>query len=106
MSLHVLESPSSAPQPIPPHRRHHGPDDALHLSELSPGAVVDHLDGDQQPLKLTTFGTVRETCPKCCHTHLKLVLRQTAVRTAHLFCPECESCFDARYANGASALTI
>jgi hypothetical protein len=91
---------------MPPHRRQHGPDDTLYLSELNPRVVVDQLDGDQKPLQLTTFGTVRETCPKCCHTHLKLVLRQGAVRSAHLFCGECESCFDAHYANGASALTI
>jgi hypothetical protein len=25
---------------------------------------------------------------------------------AHLFCAECESCFDAHYPNGTSALTI
>lgn len=105
MSLQVLEPPSTASRPTL-HRRQHSPEDALFLSELIPGSVVDHLDGDSLPLKLTTFGTVRETCPKCKHSHLRLVLRQTAVRTAHLFCSECESCFDARYANGASALTI
>jgi hypothetical protein len=33
-------------------------------------------------------------------------LRQRAVRLAHLFCAECESCFDAHYPNGMSALTI
>jgi hypothetical protein len=33
-------------------------------------------------------------------------LRQQAVRVAHLFCAECESCFDAHYPNGTPALTI
>ena len=105
MSLHLLEPASSTPQTAPPGRRRHSPDDTLFLSELTPATVVDHLD-DQAPLKLITFGTVRESCPKCSHAQLKLVLRQSAVRTAHLFCAQCESCFDARYANGASALTI
>jgi transcription elongation factor Elf1 len=49
---------------------------------------------------------VREACPKCQHTQLKLVLREAAVRIAHLFCVHCESCFDARYPGGAPALTI
>ena len=80
-------------------RRQHEDADGLVLSELNPLVVVDHL-------ALLTFGSVREVCPKCQHTKLKLVLRQTSVRMAHLFCAECESCFDARYANGAPALTI
>jgi hypothetical protein len=104
MSLHLLEP--HTPNDVPARRRHHGPEDTLHLTELRPEAVIDHLDGDHHAVNLTTFGTVRETCPKCLHTHLRLVLRQSAVRTAHLFCAQCHSCFDARYANGASALTI
>lgn len=91
------------PQPGPSRRQHH---DALVLCELNPLVVVDHLDGEDIPLTLLTFGSVREVCPKCRHTHLKLVLRQTSVRMAHLFCEECESCFDARYRDGAPALTI
>ncbi|MDQ1834319.1 hypothetical protein [Massilia scottii] len=87
-------------------RQRHSPDDKLVLSELNPSAVVDHLDTDDVPVELITFGTVRETCPNCNHTHLKLVLRQRAVRLAHLFCAECQGCFDARYSNGAPALTI
>lgn len=86
-------------------RRHHV-DGNLVLSELHPLAVIDQLDGDSVPLNLLTFGSVREICPKCQHTHLKLVLRQNSVRMAHLFCADCESCFDAHYANGAPALTI
>jgi hypothetical protein len=86
-------------------RRQHEEADYLVLSELNPLVVVDHLD-EQATLTLLTFGTVREVCPKCQQRNLKLVLRQTSVRMAHLFCADCESCFDARYADGAPALTI
>lgn len=88
-----------------PSRRHAAPGEYLILSELNPRAVVDQLD-DSAPMNLITFGNVREVCPKCAHRHLKLVLRQASVRVAHLFCADCESCFDAHYANGAPALTI
>ncbi|QOL49708.1 hypothetical protein [Massilia litorea] len=87
-------------------RRQHQDVDCLVLSELNPLVVVDHLDGEQATLTLLTFGNVREICPKCQQGNLKLVLRQTSVRMAHLFCADCESCFDARYADGAPALTI
>jgi hypothetical protein len=87
-------------------RRQHEDADCLVLSELNPLIVVDHLDGEQATLTLLTFGNVREICPKCQQGNLKLVLRQTSVRMAHLFCAECASCFDARYADGAPALTI
>jgi hypothetical protein len=88
-------------------RRRSESQDFLVLSELNPRMVVDHLDDDEgQPLPVLTFGTVREICPKCQSGHLKLVLRQSAVRIAHLFCADCASCFDAHYPNGASALTI
>ena len=87
-------------------RRQHEDVDQLVLCELNPLVVVDHLDGEEVPLTLLTFGNVREICPKCQRTHLKLVLRQTSVRMAHLFCAECEACFDARYPDGAPALTI
>ncbi|MET0982558.1 MAG: hypothetical protein ABWY02_10690 [Telluria sp.] len=101
MNFQVSEK--HTPQAESSRRQHH---DALVLCELNPLVVVDRLDGEEVPLTLLTFGSVREVCPKCRHTHLKLVLRQTSVRMAHLFCAECESCFDARYANGAPALTI
>ena len=87
-------------------RRQHVDVDCLVLSELNPLVVVDHLDGEQTTHTLLTFGNVREICPKCQQRNLKLVLRQTSVRMAHLFCAECESCFDARYPDGAPALTI
>ena len=106
MNLRVLEPASHSPgEHSEPGRRLHEAGDLI-LSELNPRAVVDHLDGDSVPLNLLTFGNVREVCPKCRHTHLKLVLRQTSVRMAHLFCADCEACFDAHYVNGQAALTI
>lgn len=105
MSEHLLEPTSHEVQQPAHGRRHHRSEDQLFLTELDPEEVLDHID-DQAPVDLSTFGTVRETCPKCAHTHLQLVLRQGPVRTAHLFCVKCQGCFDAHYANGASALTI
>jgi hypothetical protein len=81
-------------------------DDCLVLSELNPSSVVDHLDDEGEPLHVLTFGSVREVCPQCQSGHLKLVLRQSSVRIAHLFCTDCARCFDAHYPNGAPALTI
>jgi len=104
MNLRVSENYAHPPE-ASASRRHHT-DGNLVLSELNPLAVIDQLDGDSAPLNLLTFGSVREICPKCQHTHLKLVLRQNSVRMAHLFCADCESCFDAHYTNGAPALTI
>lgn len=106
MSEHVLDLAPQDISQLDPGRRHpHGIDERLHLSALDPGKVIDHLDDAEGAVELITFGTVRETCPSCQH-HLKLVLRQRRVRVAHLFCTECQGCFDAHYANGASALTI
>ncbi len=96
----------SPPQSSGASRRRAESGDCLVLSELNPRMVIDHLEDDAQPLQLLTFGTVRETCPKCRSGHLKLVLRQSAVRMAHLFCPDCASCFDAHYQDGKPALTI
>ena len=87
-------------------RRQHEGVSQLILTELNPLVVVDHLDGEETELTLLTFGSVREPCPKCQQGTLRLVLRQNAVRVAHLFCVECQSCYDARYADGAPALTI
>lgn len=107
MSVHVPETMSNRQSTPPaPGRRQHGPDDQLVLSELPREAVLDHTGDDGEPLNLVTFGNVREACPKCHRHHLKLVLRQGRVRVAHLFCADCESCFDAHYANGAPALAI
>ena len=106
MSLHVLEPTITEAERIAEGRQRASADDALVLTEMPAHNVVDHLDIDGGPIELITFGTVRETCPKCQHTHLKLVLRQRRVRAAHLLCGECASCFDAHYQNGASALTI
>lgn len=87
-------------------RRHKHSIEKLVLTPLDPDAIIDHLDSPDQPVELITFGTVRETCPGCPGAHLKLVLRQRRVRTAHLFCNRCLGCFDAHYTSGASALTI
>jgi len=110
MTLPVPET-MSPPQQHATHPSRRRPSDTetgecLVLSELNPRMVVDHLDDEGLPLHVLTFGSVREICPKCQSGHLKLVLRQSAVRMAHLFCTDCASCFDAHYPNGASALTI
>lgn len=106
MNQRVSESYAHPPESAGTVQRRHHNDGNLVLSELSPLAVIDHLDDANAPLNLLTFGNVREICPKCQHTHLKLVLRQNSVRMAHLFCAGCESCFDAHYTDGAPALTI
>ncbi|MES2325662.1 MAG: hypothetical protein V4633_25715 [Pseudomonadota bacterium] len=107
MSQQVLDPVERDFKQADPGRRHpHHIDETLILTELNPESVVDHLDSEYAPVELSTFGTVRELCPKCQQAHLRLVLRQQCVRTAHLFCDECQSCFDAHYKNGASALTI
>jgi hypothetical protein len=97
-----------SPQQHPPasQQRRSVSEDNLVLSELNPHMVVDHVDDEDQPLHVLTFGSVREVCPKCRTGHLKLVLRQSSVRIAHLFCADCTSCFDAHYTNGMPALTI
>lgn len=104
MNFHL---PEQHGHPAPPtQRRQHESAQQLILTELNPLVVVDHLDGEESELTLLTFGSVREPCPKCRQGSLKLVLRQNAVRIAHLFCVECQSCYDARYEDGAPALTI
>ena len=106
MNLRVSETYAHPSEPAGTSRRRHHVDGNLVLVELNPLAVIDQLDDESVPLNLLTFGSVREICPKCQHTHLKLVLRQNTVRMAHLFCADCESCFDAHYTNGAPALAI
>ncbi len=106
MSYPVLER-SSAEKQAEAGRRHHQPsEDALVLTELKLDSVVD-LPGDQSvACELVSFGNIRETCPKCSDVHLKLILRQSNVRQAHLLCVQCDSCFDAHYPDGSPALTI
>lgn len=103
MNLRASETHAHPPDSAA-RRRHAG--GTLVLSELDPLAVVDGLALENAPLDLLTFGNLREICPKCRRSHLKLVLRQESVRMAHLFCADCESCFDAHYANGVPALSI
>ncbi len=107
MSEQVLEASAGAAARAIYSRRHIASAKShLVLSELDPLSVIDCPDMGDAPLDLTCCGAVRESCPKCGGTHLKLILRQAHVRTEHLFCTACESCFDARYDNGAPALGI
>ncbi|MEO7496259.1 MAG: hypothetical protein ABIT83_25580 [Massilia sp.] len=104
---HLYAEPQQAQQQSITHRRRQRASvDSLILSELNPLAVLDHAGTEGQPISLMSFGGVRETCPKCEQAQLRLILRQESVRTPHLFCAECQSCFDARYPNGASALAL
>lgn len=107
MSEQLLEPVLRENEYAAPRRRHaHGFDQLLVLTAMDPDVVIDHLEPPNAEVELITFGTMRETCPGCPGSHLKLVLRQRRVRLAHLFCSGCQACFDARYANGKSALTI
>jgi hypothetical protein len=106
MNSQPLYAESPAQRSTTPSRRQHATAEQLILSELNPLAVIDQAAEDEEPISLMSFGSVREACPKCQHTQLRLILRQESVRTPHLFCAECESCFDAHYASGVSALSI
>lgn len=105
---------SQPPFSIPPSTADHSPfgrrrgveNEALLLTELNPHSVVDQPSDRNAPIELLSFGTVRELCPKCKKPCLNLILRQSSVRTAHLLCTDCRSCYDAHYAGGAPALTI
>lgn len=105
MSEYVLDPILGDTQGFHAGRRHHpAADDLLFLSELNPDDVIDHQgNDDEDPV---SSGLVRETCPMCKDTHLRLVLRQHSIRIAHLYCVNCERCYDACYASGAPALTI
>ncbi|WP_229217517.1 hypothetical protein [Massilia forsythiae] len=105
MTLRETMSPPPPPNPNNSRRRNDA-EGCLVLSELNPRMVVDHLDDEGQPLHVLSFGTLREICPKCQTSHLKLVLRQSSVRMAHLFCADCATCYDAHYSNGTPALTL
>jgi hypothetical protein len=54
---------------------------------------------------VATVGKMREMCPHC-DAPLQLVLRYKDVIRSHLYCEECTRCFDARYPDGSSALTL
>lgn len=81
-----------------------GPRERLVLTPMLPSAVFDRGHGSL-PEGVRSSGRVRETCPHC-RAHLQLVLRQEAVRLAHLFCDRCVACFNAHYPDGRCALTI
>ena len=106
MSEYVLEPETQEILDRPAHpARPRGPQEPLILSELAAEAVLDQI-ADDGPVDLITFGAVRELCPACRQSHLKLVLRQRRVRLAHLLCADCLRCYDAHYPNGDPALTI
>ena len=100
-----LYAPGPPAPPATDTRRNHDVAPLI-LTELNPRLVVDAIQDPGQPVDLVTFGTTREVCPKCQRGGLRLVLRQSSVRVAHLFCADCASCYDAQYADGAPALTI
>lgn len=78
------------------------------LVEVDRSNVVDvvRLDDSYEADGVYSTGEMRELCPYCKVTHLKLVLRQKRVRHAHLFCENCDKCFDARNPDGSSALEL
>lgn len=78
------------------------------LIEIDRSNVVDTIrfDEDFDSDGVYAIGQMRERCPYCKATHLKLVLRQKRVRHAHLFCDLCEKCFDMRNQDGSSALEL
>lgn len=82
--------------------------DLLILFELNPASVVDDciIEDGHIACGVTTAGEMRETCPECPERHLKLVLRQERVRHSHVYCERCNRCFDARYPDGTSALSM
>ena len=86
--------------------RHRADTPPLVLTELNFLQVVDFIPENGEPQEVMTFGTMREPCPKCQQGGLKLILRQSSVRIAHLFCADCTTCYDAQYPDGVSALTI
>ena len=102
----LMESKMSGGNAAPHQRQHTAA--LLTLVELDPSMVADgvwlhdcYLTGD-----ITFSGEMREVCPECQDVHLQLVLRQEFVKRAHMFCPECTRCFDARYPDGSAALSL
>lgn len=82
--------------------------DLLILFEIDPATVVDPsvIEDGHLACGIVTAGEMREICPECSHTHLKLVLRQDRVKHSHVYCECCNRCFDARYPDGSSALSM
>lgn len=78
------------------------------LVEIDRSNVVDTIamEEDFESDGVFAIGAMRENCPYCKVSHLRLVLRQKRVRHAHLFCSLCEKCFDMRNPDGTSALEL
>ncbi|HXA47354.1 MAG TPA: hypothetical protein VNW52_06975 [Burkholderiaceae bacterium] len=101
----------ASPSRVPGEHRNKSANE-LTLIEIDRATVVDSIrldDGfapDFEPDGVFATGAMRELCPSCQANHLKLVLRQKHVRHAHLYCENCDKCFDARNPNGSSALEL
>lgn len=80
----------------------------LILFEINPANVVDSsvTEEGHGACGIITAGAMRETCPECGQAHLKLVLRQERVKLTHAYCESCNRCYDARYPDGTSALSL
>jgi hypothetical protein len=80
----------------------------LLFKQLDPLSIVDGVLTNTGYLAhdFVVAGEIRETCPECKTTHLKLVLLQVGVIKAHLVCTTCTRCFDVFYPDGSSALEI
>jgi hypothetical protein len=75
------------------------------FNQVDPSDIVDGIATSEGYLArdFVVAGEIRETCPECKTTPLKLVLLP-GVKSAHLFCPTCRGCFDACYVNGSPVL--
>lgn len=106
MNVAMIEEPLATSSPIPEHR--HDNAELLYLVLLDPATVVDckRTPNGYVADDIVVTGPMREVCPVCETVHLKLVLRQTHVKRAHMFCEQCTRCFDARYPDGSPALSI
>lgn len=96
--------------PVPQDMRNQGlTPPTLILTELNPLNIIEGQLTEEGLLateEITTCGAMRETCPFCEDEHLQLVLRQKAVKVAHLFCKKCTRCFHASYQDGSPALAL
>ena len=82
-------------------------EDGFSLVQIDPRLVVRGVRAAAGLIvkNVATVGKMRETCPHC-QAPLQLVLRYKDVIRSHLYCEECTRCFDARYPDGSSALTL